>query len=316
MRSHWFFVASAAAILLNTFSASAADTTVRAYRGMARAYGLAGNWAQAREIATKALGLDSKSAKTYCCLGWIDVTIDDERAAKSYRRATELSPDLAGAWLGLARASRNLGRTADAQQALAGARKAEPSNAAAHCCTGWVASRGKDWETAEREYRAALAADATLTRAYVRLAFVRVGQKRLDEADELCAKAAASDPQDSEAACCRGRIYRERSDWRAAEHWFRRGIELGQNTSGVHIRLADVLLKQGRRDEALAEAKAGLQVGQKSADVHCCLGTVYTALGRREEAITEFHAALKLDAGLARAREQLEEGKGQPERAQ
>jgi tetratricopeptide (TPR) repeat protein len=283
---------------------------------MARAYGLAGNWAQAREIATKALRLDSKSAETYCCLGWIDVTIDDEKAAKSYRRATELSPDLAGAWLGLARASRNLGRTADAKRALAGARKAEPSNAKAHCGTGWVASREDDWETAEREYRAALAADATLTCIYVRLAFVRVGQKRFDEAAELCAKAAASDPQDADTACCRGRISQERSDWGAAERWFRRGIELGQNTYDVHTRLAEVLLKQGRREEALAEAKAGLQVGQKSADAHCCLGTVYSALGRQQEAVTEFRAALKIEAGLARAEQQLEQAEQQLKQAQ
>ncbi len=304
-------LASAVAILLSTFSAWAGETTLSAYRGMARAYGEAGNWAEARKTATKALRLDSKSAETHCCLGWIDVSIDDEAAMKSYRRATELSPDLAGAWLGLARAACNLGRTADAQQAIAGARKAEPSYPRVHCCAGWLASRWNDLDTAEKECRAALAEDATLTRAYVRLAFVRAEQKRFDEAADFCGKAQAGDPQDSEAACCRGRIYRERSDWRAAEQWLRRGIELGQNTSGVHTRLAEVLLKQRRREEALAEAKAALEVGQKAANAHCCLATVYTELGRRQEAIAEFQAALKLEAGLTQAKQQLEEAKRQ-----
>jgi len=102
-----------------------------AYHFLAEAQRASGQPRRALGTLERALLVSKESPATHYLLG--ETNSDLSRhvpAAAAYRRALEMDPMLADAWLGLGRASLKLGRTRDAQQALQALRKMKSPRAA------------------------------------------------------------------------------------------------------------------------------------------------------------------------------------------
>src|SRR6266705_895118 len=79
-------------------------------------------------------------------------------------------------------------------------------------------------------------------------------------------------------------MYIDRGDLNSAARECQRMIDLDPNFWAAHQTLSIVLVKQGRYDEALAEAQKSTQLSNRSNASLALLGHVYARLGRRTEA--------------------------------
>ena len=189
---------------------------------------------------------------------------DVARAVEYLAQATALDPEFALGWAGLARAyhlqaawgwapfAAGFERAREAaQRALALA----PDLAEAHVCLGLVFERG-DWDlqAADVEFRRAF----ELAPGNVDVLIARAGLAgilgRHDETLELLQKAVALDPLGTSTLRALGRSYSSVGRFDDAETTLRAALDLNPKAGVVHSILSSIRLKQGRPDEALAEA--------------------------------------------------------------
>ena len=87
---------------------------------------------------------------------------------------------------------------------------------------------------------------------------------------------------------------------------FREALERHPASSDLRFRFGTLLLEHNRFAEAIVEFKAGLALSPETALAHGNLGAALAASGRTEEAIAEFEEALRLKPDLVSARRNLE----------
>src|SRR5215510_1536379 len=80
-----------------------------------------------------------------------------------------------------------------------------------------------------------------------------------------------------------------------AEKAFRRALELNPQAARAHTGLAEILLKTGKAEEAVAEAKAAIVGGDNSDTTYSLLGVAQTQSGKYDDALLSFGEALKRD---------------------
>jgi TolB-like protein/Flp pilus assembly protein TadD len=189
---------------------------------------------------------------------------DVARAVEYLDKATALDPEFALGWAGLARAchlqaawgwapfAAGFARAREAaQRALA----LSPDLAEAHVCLGLVFERG-DWDlqAADAEFRRAF----ELAPGNVDVLKARAGLAgilgRHDEAIELLQNAAALDPLGTSTLRALGGNYSSVDRFDEAEAALRAALDLNPKAGVVHSALSHLRLKQGRPEEALAEA--------------------------------------------------------------
>ena len=84
-------------------------------------------------------------------------------------------------------------------------------------------------------------------------------------------------------------------DWAAAEHEFKRAIELNPDSGGAHGYFSWFLPIIGRGDEAIAEAKRGLQIDPLSTSLNGNLGSVFVFTHQWDKAIEQLRSSIDLD---------------------
>jgi len=94
-------------------------------------------------------------------------------------------------------------------------------------------------------------------------------------------------------------------DWPAAEHAFRRGIELNPNSAEVHHHYARCLVLFGRDEESLAEMQRAFELDPLSLPYNLNLGRLLFFIRQYDRAIDQFHTTLELEPKFAAAREWL-----------
>jgi tetratricopeptide (TPR) repeat protein len=283
--------------LLRSYPNSAALQLRTAYLS-----GHANRWEEAQQAVAKALDLEPGLSRAHCCKGWLkSVRGRWPEATASYRKASELDPRSASAYFNLARCYGNMHQVEEAITYLDRARRLGRDDIRSHCCTGWLANKAKHWETAAEELEAACATDPRRAPAHYLLANVYLHLDRLDEAWQLCQKARKIDPLDPRAICCEGRLQNRRGHPREAEKDFRQALRAGLDLPLLRLGLADSLLRLGRYQEGLTEAKQALKLDARSAAGHCCLGLAYGRLGRWQEAVKEFDRAIEMQPDLPHA---------------
>jgi tetratricopeptide (TPR) repeat protein len=117
---------------------------------------------------------------------------------------------------------------------------------------------------------------------------------RLQEAEDLCARARARDPNYPGVYGCLGAIAVKRGQVEQAEAYFKRSIELSMR-EGSHVELAALYIEQGRLDEAEAALKNAFAANPH--DVGALLERGKLQLERKESAsaIRSFQHALTSD---------------------
>ncbi|UCC31981.1 MAG: sulfatase-like hydrolase/transferase [Phycisphaerales bacterium] len=182
----------------------------------------------------------------------------------------------------------------------AGARQAgeeilalRPDLVQVHHILGRVAIKEGDVEAAVRYYTEALRLDPESVRAvswYYNLGMLMTRNGRLEKAAEYYRQA----------------IRKARRDGGSSPDPNRSGQSAESLLFSLHDNLANILLHQGKFDEAVSEYRNALRIKPNDAQVHYELGIAWSRLGRASEATAAFRAVLRLAPNHTRARRALE----------
>src|SRR5271169_6053808 len=270
----------------------AAPNDAQAYNLLARTYFYMGRWEEAAAAAERAVALEP-SASNYQL--WLGRAVGEKAAHASFVTAVRMVPRIRGAFEravqldGSSAAARTdlaefymeapsfLGGGKDKALAQAAA-LASQDEAAAHWIKARLAERGKQFDIAEREYRAAIAASPHPGGRWLDLAGFYRTHERLDQMEDSVNKAVAED------------IWQSTVPYEAAMLLF----QAGRNFPGA-IELLQKYLANGSQPEAAPAYHA-----------HYLLGQILEKQGNRQAAAAEYRTALSLAREFDPARTALQ----------
>ncbi|HXP45643.1 MAG TPA: tetratricopeptide repeat protein [Terriglobales bacterium] len=270
----------------------AAPNDAQAYNLLARTYFYMGRWEEAAAAAERAVALEP-SASDYQL--WLGRAVGEKAAHASFVTAVRMVPRIRGAF---ERAVQLDGSNAAARTDLAefymeapsflgggkdkalaqAAALASQDEAAAHWIKARLAERGKQFDSAEREYRAAVAASPHPGGRWLDLAGFYRSHERLDQMEDTVNKAVAEG------------IWQSTVPYEAAMLLF----QAGRNFPGA-IELLQKYLANGSQPEAAPAYHA-----------HYLLGQIFEKQGNRPAAAAEYRTALSLAREFDPARSALE----------
>ncbi len=213
-----------------------------------------------------------------------------EHAISYYRKALELDPDYALAWVGLADAHANqadLGAVpveegyGKAREEAHKALTLDPRLAGAYAALGWIrVSHDWDWAGADAAYRQALALEPGNALVIRRAAALAGTLGHFEEALQLDRRAAQLDPLSVPGQSNLGlhALYAGQLD--VAEAAFHKALQLNPDFPSAHAFLARVDLRRSRPAAALAEARQEKDPFWRLFG----LALAYHAVGRRQDA--------------------------------
>lgn len=252
------------------------STDADSYNLLCRAYFMLEEWDRGITNCERARNLDPHKAVYYLWLGRIYGEKADhagflsaaglaKKVRTSFERAVELDPqgwearaDLAEFYLD---APGIVGGGRDKAQALAAA-MAPVNPAIAHWIAAKIAAKNHDIVSAEREFRAAIAADPSLGRAWVDLAGLLLRNNRLDDMDQVLL-GLESAPVEQHEAWRDGAsiVLRAGHDYPLGVRLLRRYLSSPVEEAPAfkaHDMLGQLLEKQGDRKAAADEYRAAL----------------------------------------------------------
>lgn len=241
---------------------------------------------------------------------WSRHTLDSlQKAADSFRQATELDPNFAPAYAFLADSEARLPEygVQDPQRIEAGRKAAQRaieldgSLYVAHAALAWIVySYDWNWDAAEPEFRRAidLAPDAALP--HQRYGLALISRRRFPEAEAQLRRAQQIDPVDVMPKINLAELWYYEHHFDREEEVLRRVLELDPHYVVAHAMLAKLETVSGRSKEAVAEAEK-LYFGPEGGDSWCQqLAEVYARAGRRKDVfqqIARCNAASNVTAG-------------------
>jgi adenylate cyclase len=217
-----------------------------------------------------------------------------KRAIELLTAATEKDPSFALAYAGLADCyavfyyyvgERPREMMPLARNYAAKAIELDPTLAEPHATLGfasWLLDRDK--VAAEKEFRRAIELNPKYPTAHQWYSRFLRGVGRTDEAFLEIKRAEEADPLALVVINNLAENYIDRGDLGSAAKACKRMIDLDPNFWPAHQTMSIVLTKQGRYEEALAEAQLSIQHSNRSNASLALLGYVYAKLGKRSEA--------------------------------
>jgi len=216
------------------------------------------------------------------------------KAAEYFRQATNLDPNYAPAYVGLADCylfgqpptvspkvlATNIKQLANRALVI------DDSLGEAHATLGLLAQNFEwNWAEAEREYKLAINLNPNYATAYQWYAEELELTGRFDEALEEMNRASNLDPLSLIIIKDTGEIYYVAHKYDRAIAYFRKALEMDPNFVVARVNLGLAYAEKREFSGAIAELQRALQL-QDTPDVLCELGYVYALSGRRQEADT------------------------------
>lgn len=271
------------AILALKERVQAAPNDARAYNLLTRTYFYMGRWEEAATAAERAAAA-APSVSDYQL--WLGRAVGEKAAHSSFVTAVRMVPRIRGAF---ERAVQLDGSNAAARtdlaefymeapgflgggkdKALAQAEKlASQDEAAAHWIKARLAERGKQFDAAEREYRAAVAASPHPGGRWLDLAGFYRSHERLEEMEKAVNRAVAEDTGQStvpyEAAML---LFHASRNFPGAIELLQNFLANGSQPEAApayhaHYLLGEIFEKQGNRQAAAAEYRTALSLARE-----------------------------------------------------
>lgn len=205
------------------------------------------------------------------------------KARKSLERAVELDPKNTPARLDLITYYRQAPGIVGGSMRAAQAHTAELTKQDPYLGTvvkGELAFQEKDYESAERSYRAALELDPKRTEAYVRLGALALRNKQYDQAFAAFEKILELDPNEKQAYFHVGRTSDvsgqrlEQGEAALKKYLQCRPNYIMPKLTWAHRRLGNIYLKRGKRDLARREYLAALALDPNDKEASAALRAV------------------------------------------
>jgi serine/threonine-protein kinase len=217
-----------------------------------------------------------------------------KKAIEQFKAATDIDPNYALAFVGLADCYAVLGEYAGlpssetlpqarsyAERALAiDGQLAEP-----HATLAMIDDNLWRWDESEKEFKKALELNPNYATTYHWYSILLKNEGRIDEAAATIKRGRELDPLSSVIGVNVGRMYQIQNKHEAAIETFLKVIELDPNFPAALQYVALSYLKLGRHEEALAAAEKAVEASKRSSITVGDLGFVQGVLGKRSEAI-------------------------------
>lgn len=225
-----------------------------------------------------------------------------EESEKAYRKAIELNPDLAEAWMGLGTTLRYIGRAKDAEDALRKALNLKPVLGGAWYNLGAILAERGDKEGAKDAYEKATGADPSFVPAWIFLGALHFEQRNMAAAVTAYTEATKLDPANGET-------------------WAYLGVALvrsGQGEKGIEalnkaeslnpkneVALQGLALYygglHGDQERALGYLERGLAINSAAPAFWSSKGYALLKLKRYPEAVQALETAIRLQPDFANA---------------
>jgi tetratricopeptide (TPR) repeat protein len=231
---------------------------------------------------------------------------DFEGAVEAFRRAVELDPDNAQAYVSLGSAYLRINRPAEAARAFRRASDLDPDSAMAHVGLGQAHKLSGDPDNAIAELNRALELDPENADATYTLALVHMDLGNIEEEARALERTVAIDPLRSPAQSRLADIYLSRGMYPEAVAALKATLTGRTPVEYVHTRLAEAYYSMGDTAAAEEEIRKEITLSPRSASAHAVLAQLLAELGRVDEARAEYETAVALtnDPRLKRAFEE------------
>ena len=226
---------------------------------------------------------------------------DLEEAARHYRKALELKPELDESELSLADTLRKLGWRDEATEHVRHLLKRSPQSARAHSFLGILLVEQQQLEPATEHFRYALQIDPNLADAHVNLGNVLSAQSELDEAAEHYRTALQIRPDSMSALLGLARIHLHESNADAAAEVLRRVLRIDPGQTPARKQLAYLLLQQRKYADAVAILRQGCLLNPADTAMANDLAWILATCPRAEvrDGQEAVHLATRVRAGTA-----------------
>jgi tetratricopeptide (TPR) repeat protein len=256
----------------------------------------------------KAIELDPTIAKAHKHLGaGLERQKKFAEALDAYRKASKLSPKSAPVHFKLGALLRIQRKVSEAVTALCRAIEIDPKHLDAHLELGTLLRDDlRDYQNAAAYLRKAIKLDPQSALAHHKLGAVLRAQGKLPEAIASYRRAIGIDATLVRAYIGLGALLcDELRDYRNAEAWFRKALELDPKSVAAHSNLGVALKGQGKSEEAIAQFRKAIELAPKATLPRINLGNLLLDLGRLDEAIAAFRGAVRVEPQNAYARNLL-----------
>lgn len=219
-------------------------------------------------------------------------------AAKYFRLATEIDPQLSAAFSGLSHVLDRLGDDRAASEARDRYLALTPANTLERV----IALHHKgDLKNARIECGRLLAEQPESLGAMRRLALITADQGYFKEAERMFLRVNSLAPDSIVAIMDLANLYLDQHDYVVAIKWLQQAIEREPQDPGMHIKLAQAQLRIGYGREALAEYLVCLSLNPGDTQAMLGRGNALRIVGRGDEAIVAYQQCLDEPAIFADA---------------
>jgi serine/threonine protein kinase/Flp pilus assembly protein TadD len=231
-----------------------------------------------------------------------------EFALQMFVRASELDPDYARAYAGIAdchaflylHAGRHQVNLEGTDQASRRAVELAPDSADAHASRGAVLVLKDEHEQAEIEFQTAIRLNPGLFEAHYSYARACFAEGRLDDAVRLYERAGVLRPEDYQSPLLVAQAYEALGRRADADRARQRGVKIAKDHLKLHpddIRAlymgANGMVALGERDEGLAWARRALALDPEEPMLLYNIGCIYTLAGMNDEALECLERAVR-----------------------
>jgi Flp pilus assembly protein TadD len=211
---------------------------------------------------------------------------------KALREAVERVPEAAPLHHALSHVLARQNKIAEAMTPMRRALSLEPNNAAHVAYLGHLLNRSGQYADAEGMLRRAIELAPRSPGIHHDLSHVLERLGRRGEAITLLRQLISSGVEDSHVRARLGHLLQSSGDLTAAEREFRAACEKYPGVAGLRAALADVLNRQGKRDEAVNVLRDVIAGGTSDPHIHGLLGHLLLQASDLAGAEHEFRTAL------------------------
>ncbi len=260
------------------------------------AHWLMDDYEMAEAAGKKAVNVAPDSAEAWLNYGAALARLEKhEQAIEAWEKALALRPDFAFAWNNLGNALRDLGRLEEAEEKCLKALDLEPNYPEALSNLGNVYHDRGDYENAEKYYRLAIANRPDYAEAHNNLCVALMTHSRYEEAVMHGRYAVSFRPNYGEAYMNLCDALRNLGHVDEARKAIEQAVILQPESAEVHMELADVLLMQDRYGDAEVALNRAEELKPESPRVYIKLSSVLERANKIDEALKAVDKAVQMN---------------------